>query len=157
MILFLASISGHWGIWTTLWPLEVLAVAIAFILMAYFLKNIWLMIPASIIGFTGLVLQFCAATSLWHAWVVIWTVVPFSVGLPLLVIGMIKKIDGVRLAGIILTGFAAVAFAAMSTLVNPLGRITGLVGPVILLALGAYLLVSALVKKKDTTELPPAS
>jgi hypothetical protein len=157
MILFLASISGHWGIWTSLWPLEVLSVAIAFVLMAYFLKNTWLMIPASIIGFTGVVLQFCAATSLWRSWVVLWTVVPFSVGVPLLVIGMIKKIEGVRLAGIILTGIATVAFAAMSSLIYPLGRITSLVGPVILLALGAYLLVSALVKKKDTSEVPHAS
>ena len=157
MILFFASISGHWGIWAILWPLEVISVSLAFVLMAIFMKITWLMIPASIIGFTGLVLQFCAATGLWSSWAVLWTAVPFSVGLPLLVIGTIKKIEGVRLAGIILTGFAVVAFAAISTLLTKLGRVTGLVGPVIVLALGAYLLASALMKKKDGTGVPPVS
>lgn len=157
MVLFFASISGHWGIWALLWPMEVISVSLAFVLMAIFMKIPWLMIPASIIGFTGLVLQFCAATGLWSSWAVLWTAVPFSVGLPLLVIGTIKKIEGVRLAGIVLTGFAVVAFAAMSTLMTELGLVTGLAGPVIILVLGAYLLVSALIKKKDDSGVPPVS
>jgi len=157
LILFFASISGHWGIWATLWPLEVISLALAFVLMAVFLGVPWLMIPGSIVGFTGLVLQFCAATGLWSAWAVLWTVVPFSIGLPLLVIGIMEKIEGVRLAGIILTGFAVVGFAAMSTLISSLGWVTGVVGPVIVLGLGVYLLVSALMKKKDEAGAPPAS
>jgi hypothetical protein len=157
MLLFFASLSSHWGIWTILWPVEIISVSLAFVLMAIFMKITWLMIPASIIGFTGLVLQFCAATGLWSAWAVLWTAVPFSVGLPLLVIGTIKKSEGVRLAGVILTGLAIVAFAVMSTLLTGLGRVTGLVGPVIILALGAYLLFSALMKKKDGSGVPPVS
>ena len=82
---------------------------------------------------------------------------PFSIGLPLLVIGIMEKIEGVRLAGIILTGFAVVGFAAMSTLISSLGWVTGVVGPVIVLGLGVYLLVSALMKKKDEAGAPPAS
>ena len=157
MILFVASISGHWGIWAILWPLEVISVSLAFVLMAIFMKIPWLMIPASIVGFSGLVLQFCSATGLWSSWAVLWTAVPFSVGLPLLVIGTINQSEGVRLVGVILTGLAVMAFAAMSSLLTGLGRITGLVGPVIILALGAYLLVSALMKKKDGSGVPPVS
>jgi hypothetical protein len=157
MLLFFASLSGNWEIWAILWPVEVISVSLAFVLMAIFMKIPWLMIPASIIGFTGLVLQFCAATGLWSAWAVLWTAVPFSMGLPLLVIGTIKKSEGVRLAGVILTGLAIVAFAVMSTLLTGLGRVTGLVGPVIILALGAYLLFSALMKKKDGSGVPPVS
>ena len=52
--------TGNWSLWAYLWPLEVISVAAGFILMAIFLKVPWLMIPASIIGLTGLVLQFCA-------------------------------------------------------------------------------------------------
>ncbi len=85
--------------------------AAAFVLMAVFLKVPWLMIPASILGFTGLVLQFCAATGWWSSWAVLWTVEPFAVGLPLLLIGIAKKIEGVKLAGIILCGLAGLAFA----------------------------------------------
>jgi hypothetical protein len=150
LVLFYTSITGNWSAWAYLWPLEVLGVALSFALAAIFLRVIWLMIPASIIFFNWLVLQFCAATGLWSSWAVLWTVEPFSVGLPLLVIGTLKKIDGVKLAGIILCGFAGVAFAAMSTILAALGWVTGLVGPVIVLALGAYLLVSALMKKKSS-------
>ncbi len=56
ILLFIASITGSWHIWSYLWPLEVISVALGFILMAIFLKVPWLMIPASIIGLTGLVL-----------------------------------------------------------------------------------------------------
>jgi hypothetical protein len=157
LILFLASLSGHWGIWARLWPLEVISVALAFILMTWFMRLPWLLIPASILGFTGLALQFCAATGIWGVWAALWTVEPFSVGLPLLVIGIQKKIEGVRLAGIILTGVAVVAFAALSSLLSSLSVVFGLIGPLIVLGLGVYLLVSALLKKKDGEGAPPVS
>ncbi len=143
MLLFVGSVSGFWAIWRYLWPLEVLGVAAAFVLMAFYLKVPWLMIPASVIGFTGLVLQFCAATGWWSSWAVLWTVEPFSVGLPLLLIGIAKKIDGVKLAGIILCGLAGVAFAAMSTFLVTSLWITRLIGPVIVLGLGVLLVISA--------------
>jgi hypothetical protein len=146
LLLFVGSITGYWGIWAYLWPLEVLSLAAAFILMAVFLKIPWLMIPASILGCTGLVLQFCAATGWWSSWAVLWTVEPFSVGLPLLLIGLSKKIDGVKLAGIILCGLAGLGFAAMSTVLVTSMWITRLIGPALVLALGVLLVVSALAK-----------
>ena len=146
LILFIASITGSWSIWTYLWPLEVISVTLGFILMAVFLKVPWLMIPASIIGLTGLVLQFCAATGMWNSWAVLWTVEPFAVGLPLLLIGIFKKIEGVKVAGIILCGFAGLAFAAMSSILVTSFWITRLIGPVVVLALGILLIVSAFMK-----------
>jgi hypothetical protein len=144
LLLFVGSVTGFWGIWGYLWPLEVLSVAAAFILMAVFLKIPWLMIPASILGFTGLVLQFCAATGWWSSWAVLWTVEPFAVGLPLLFIGLSKKIDGVKLAGIILCGLAGLGFAAMSSVLVTSLWITRLIGPVLVLGLGILLVVSAM-------------
>ena len=82
----------------------------------------------------------------------LWTVEPFAVGLPLLLIGMSKKIEGVKMAGIILCGFAGLAFAAMSTILITSLWITRLIGPAIVLALGILLVVSALLKHK--TEQP---
>ena len=149
---FLASITGNWHIWAYLWPLEVIGVAMGFVLMAFFLKIPWLMIPASIIGLTGLVLQFCAATGLWSSWAVLWTVEPFAVGLPLLLIGMARKIDGVKMAGIILCGFAGLAFAAMSTILVTSLWITRLIGPAIVLILGILLVGSAMMKRKSEPE-----
>jgi hypothetical protein len=146
VVLFIASISGNWHIWNYLWPLEVISVALGFILMSIFMRVPWLMIPASIIGLTGLVLQFCAATGLWSSWGVLWTVEPFAVGLPLLLIGMFKKIEGVKVAGIILCGIGGLAFAAMSSLLITSLWITRLIGPAIVLVLGVLLVISALLK-----------
>ena len=146
-LLFIASVSGYWAIWASLWPLEVLSLAAAFVLMAIYMKVPWLMIPASILGFTGLVLQFCAATGWWSSWAVLWTVEPFAVGLPLLLIGILKRIEGVKLAGIILCGLAGLAFAAMSSFLVTSLWITRLVGPALVLVLGIVLIVSALGKR----------
>ena len=146
VILFLCSVTGQWHWWAVLWPLEVISVGLGFVLAAIFLRVVWLMIPASIVGMVGLVLQFCAATGLWGSWAVLWTVVPFSVGLPLLLIGMSKRSEGVKLAGIILCGFAGLCFAAMSSILVTSLWITRLVGPVIVLVLGILMVVSALYK-----------
>ena len=147
MLLFIGSVTGYWAIWNTFWPLEVLSVAAAFILMAGFLKVPWLMIHASIVGFTGLILQFCAATGWWSSWAVLWTVEPFAVGLPLLLIGLSRKIEGVKLAGLILCSLAGLGFAAMSTVLVTSLWITRLIGPALVLGLGVLMVVSALVKR----------
>jgi hypothetical protein len=143
-LLLVSSLSGKWSIWATLWPLEVISVGIAFTLMAIFLKIPWLMIPASIIGLTGLVLQFCASTGLWSSWAVLWAVVPLSVGLPLLIIGLVKKLEGVKLAGMIICGIAGIAFAAMSSFILTTNLFTQIIGPAVILGLGILLVVVAI-------------
>jgi hypothetical protein len=156
MLLFIASVTGYWSVWSSLWPLEVIGVALGFVLMAIFLKVPWLMIPASIIGLTGLVLQFCAATGWWSSWAVLWTIEPLAVGLPLLVIGIVKKIEGVKLAGIILCGLGGLAFAAMSTILVTSLWITHIIGPVMVLGLGVVLVVLALLKRSPEKAEPQA-
>ena len=157
MLLFVASVSGNWSIWGYLWPLEVISVAVGFILMAIFLKVSWLMIPASIVGLTGLVLQFCAVTGMWSSWAVLWTVEPFAVGLPLLLIGLAKKIEGVKLAGIILCGLAGLAFASMSSILVTSLWITRIIGPALVLGLGVLLVFFALRKPSAETPAQPAA
>lgn len=154
ILLFISSVTGEWGLWAGWWPLEVIGLALGFMFAAIFLHVVWLMLPASIVGLTGLVLLFCALTHQWAAWAILWTVVPFSVGLPLLLIGLFRKIDGVKLAGIILCGFAGLAFAAMSAFIPSSSTIIRLIGPVIILALGVLLIASALIKKPDQP-VPP--
>ncbi|MBN2386693.1 MAG: hypothetical protein JXB85_06695 [Anaerolineales bacterium] len=152
LLLFAASVTNAWGLWSVWWPLEVIGLAVGFVMAAIFLRVIWLYIPASIVGLAGLVLQFCALTGLWASWAVLWTVVPFSVGLPLLVIGSVLKIDGVRTAGIILCGFAGVAFAAMSSILAAFGWATTWIGPALVLLLGIYMVASSLFKRTGQDE-----
>ena len=148
-LLFAASLTGNWGLWGTLWPLEVIGVALGFVMAAIFLRVVWLMVPASIVGLTGLVLLFCSLTGLWISWAVLWTVVPFAVGLPLLLIGIFQKIEGVKLAGLILVGFAGLAFTAMSAVIVSSSWLTRILGPAAILILGVFMVGSALLKKKD--------
>jgi hypothetical protein len=152
ILLFIASITDSWHIWGVLWPLEVISLALGFVLMAIILNIPWLMIPASIIGLTGVVLQFCAITTWWNSWAVLWTVEPFAVGLPLLLIGIFKKIERVKVAGIILCGFAGLAFAAMSSILVTSLWITRLIGPAIVLGLGLLMVFSAFVKQPVETK-----
>jgi hypothetical protein len=152
-ILFLCSMTGRWDLWATLWPVELLSLAVGFSLAAIFLRVVWLHIPASIVGLNGLVMLFCALTGMWSAWAVLWTVEPLSVGLPLLLIGLFKRIDGVKLAGIILCGFAGLAFAGMSTILVTSWWITRLVGPALVIGLGVLIIaVSMLGQKNDAPE-----
>ncbi len=148
LLLFAASMTGHWSLWGIFWPLEVIGVAVGFVMAAIFLRVVWLTIPASIVGLTGLALQFCAVTGLWAAWAVLWTVVPFSVGLPLLLIGIFHKMDGVKLAGMIVIAFAGLAFAAMAAILGSSSPVITIGGPVLILTVGVIMIVSALFGKK---------
>jgi hypothetical protein len=148
-LLYAASIGNNWGLWGQWWPLEVIALGLGFLLAAIFLQVIWLIIPAFVVGLTGLALLFCALSGQWVAWAVLWTIVPLSVGLPLLIIGLLKRLDGVRLAGLILSGIAGVLFAALSTLLANAGWAGRLAGPVIIIVLGGVMLVSALAKRTN--------
>jgi len=145
LILLVASVLNAWGIWAWLWPAELLAVATGFFAAGLYMRNIWLGIPAAIIGLNGMVFQFCAITGLWGWWSVLWTIEPLSVGLPLLAIGLLHRTSGLVLAGLILCGAAGVFFALMLTIVGswlPLA----LVGPALLVLAGLAVLGWGLVR-----------
>jgi len=109
-ILLFASLFDRWNVWELAWPLEVLSVAVGFALAAIFMCVAGLAIPAMIIGVNGLMLAFCNLTGLWSAWAILWPIEPLSIGLGLLIVGVIKRSAGTKLAGLILTGIAGAGF-----------------------------------------------
>lgn len=117
-LLFLASVTNAWGIWAWLWPMQLLAVATGFFFAAVYMRVIWLVIPAIIIGLNGMVFQFCAITGLWAWWSVLWIIEPLAVGLALLVPGVVKDVRGLKLAGVILCGLAGGFFMLMVTVLG---------------------------------------
>jgi hypothetical protein len=117
-VLLLTSVLGWWGGWAWLWPLEVLSVAAGFVLAALWLRVIWLLIPATIIGANGLLFQFCAVTGLWEVWAVMWAIEPLSVGLSLLFIGAVKRRRGLMTAGILLCAIGGTAVFGMSAIMS---------------------------------------
>lgn len=112
-ILLLASVTNAWNVWAWLWPMELISLAMGFLFAAVYMRLIWLIIPATIIGMNGMVFQFCAITGLWHWWSVLWVVEPLSVGLPLLFIGLRRDIRGLKIAGFVLCGIAGAMFMLM--------------------------------------------
>ena len=71
-ILLFASVFDAWRAWEWLWPLEILALAVGYLLAAIYMRVVWLLIPAVLFGVTGVLLQFCALTGWWGLWGVLW-------------------------------------------------------------------------------------
>ncbi len=147
LILLYCSLFDQWRVWQYAWSLVVLSVAVGFVLAMAFARNIWLAIPAIVIGLNGLVLAFCSLTGLWSWWSVLWTIEPLAVGLILLLVAYKTHSAVVGLVGLAFCGFAAFAFAAMSGLVIFGGWIFRLLGPAMLVLFGVILLAWGLVRR----------
>lgn len=142
-ILLFSSMFNAWGAWAYLWPLEVIALGAGFLGAAVFMRVIWLLIPAFVIGANGLLLLFCAVTGFWEIWAALWTIEPLSLGLAFLVIQARKKNQGLLIAGLILAGTAAVGLIGMSAILRG-NLVINLLGPAVLVLVGLGLLLSTL-------------
>ena len=144
-ILFLASVFNAWGIWEWLWPMLIISLAMGFVFAAIYMRVIWLLIPAIIIGLNGLLFQFCAISGLWHWWSVLWTIEPLAVGLALLAVNIKAQSPGLRIAGLVLCGIAASMTMMMLTILNAWLPIA-LIGPGLLILAGMGVIVWGLVR-----------
>jgi hypothetical protein len=144
-ILFLASVLDAWGVWEWLWPMEIISLAMGFVFAAIYMRVIWLLIPAIIIGLNGMVFQFCAITGLWEWWSVLWTIEPLAVGLALLAVNVKVQSPGLRTAGLILLGVAGFMAFMMLTVLGAWLPIA-LLGPLFLIAAGAAVIGWGLVR-----------
>jgi len=145
-ILFFASVFDAWGSWAQLWPLEVLALALGFLLAAIFMRVIWLLIPAIIIGGNGLVMLFCALTGWWGTWAVLWTIEPFSVGLALLVVSIRPRSAALFWTGTGLCAFAGFFAAMMAAILSQWGLL-GLIGAAVLILAGGLLIARGVLRQ----------
>jgi hypothetical protein len=145
-ILLYASVLDAWHAWEWLWPLEVLAVAAGFLLAAVYMRAIWLLFPAIVVGANGALLQFCAVTGMWESWAVLWAIEPLSVGLAFLLINVRQRARGLFIAGLILCVVAAASLMGM-TAVFPGRLLVNALGPAILVLAGVLMLVHGLVRR----------
>ncbi len=134
-ILLLASVFGVWGIWAWLWPMEVLAVALGFLAAGLYMGVPGLIIPAVIVGANGLLFQFCAVTGLWGWWSVLWTVEPASVGLALLIFGIVQHSPALTRIGLVWCAVGGACFLLMVTILLG-GGLFRLFPPVVLILAG---------------------
>ncbi len=146
-LLLLASVFRAWSIWSWLWPMEILAVAGGLVLAAAWIPVTWLLIPAIIIGLNGVVFQFCAITGLWGWWAVLWVIEPLSVGLALLALGVLKRMPGLTIAGVVLCAVAGLLLVMMTAILAG-GWLLALVGPGFLILLGLAVLAWGILRRR---------
>jgi len=150
-ILLYASILDAWHAWEWLWPLEILAIAIGFLLASIYMRSIWLLFPAIVVGANGALLQFCALTGLWESWAVLWPVEPLAVGLAFLIVNLRRRSKGLFIAGLIMCVIAAMGLIGM-TAVFPGWVLINALGPAVLLLVGLLMLVNSLVRRPAAPE-----
>lgn len=119
-LLLFTSVFNWWDAWSWLWPLEVIGVALGFLFAAFYIRCIWLLIPAFIIGANGLLMQFCALTGWWGVWAAMWAVEPLSVGMVFLVIATRRSLPGMMNAGVTLCVLSVLGFG-----ISVLGAMVG--------------------------------
>ena len=152
-ILLFASLFDRWGAWEWLWPLEVIALGLGFLLAAVRLRAIWLLLPAIVIGVNGLMFQFCAVTGLWDLWAVLWAFEPLSVGLAFLLINVKQRSPGLFVAGLVLCGLGAMGLIGMTALF-PGWLLFSALGSITLVLVGVLTLTHSLLRRPVPQELP---
>ncbi len=150
-LLLYASLTADWTIWAGGWPALVWGLGLGFLCAAFTMRVIWLLIPALILIANGIAFQYCALTGNWQSWVALWTIEPLSVGVALLLIYLRRRYSGLLIAGLILCGVAILSLIAM-TVLFPEWLLLNLLGPVLLLGLGAALLLASFTEKKSIAE-----
>jgi hypothetical protein len=157
-ILLFASVFHLWSAWAWLWPLEILSLALGFLFAAVYMRTVWLLIPAIVIGANGVLMQFCAFTGLWQVWAVLWAIEPLSVGLALLAVNLKRRSPGLLTAGVVLCALAGIgaleslALVALSTLFH-VGWLWRWTAPVTLIVLGFAVLAWGLTRRPPMPRL----
>ena len=160
-ILLIASVARWWQVWRILWPLEVISVALGFLLAALRSKRSWLLIPAILIGANGFVLQFCAATGWWRAWAFLWTVEPIALGISLLLLNSRRHRRGTLTSGLVLCAIGAVALFESLALyslaaLRPLWSILRWLTPAGFIVIGVALIGLAIGRQRSRAEVVAA-
>jgi hypothetical protein len=89
----------------------------------------------------------------WYLWKVLWIVQPLSLGLALLLVGVIKH-SGVTLGfGIALSGMSIFFSALMTPIFRDTAQLTSSLGALTLVAMGGALLLWNVRRKPKTTAL----
>ena len=153
-ILLYTSLLDYWDAWEYLWPVEVAALALGFLLAAIYMRIIWLLLPAIFLGTNAAILQFCALTDLWDLWAVLWALEPLSIGLAFLLINIKQRSVGLFVAAMILSVIGAVGLMGMSALF-PGWWLIHLMGPVAFVFAGLVLLIWGLARRSPESEPEP--
>ncbi|VAW35601.1 hypothetical protein MNBD_CHLOROFLEXI01-1561 [hydrothermal vent metagenome] len=138
--LLLASTLFNWPqSWPLFWPLIVIALAVGCAAAAIWSRNVWLFIPAIILGLNGLVFQFSSLTGWWHLWSILWVIEPLSVSFALIFVSLLTQSQGLRNASMIVTVVSGICISIMTLILSGWATI---LGAITLIVTGGALLLN---------------
>ncbi len=153
IMLLISMTSGQWFLWLRGWPIGVLSVALGFTLAALYAREVWLMIPAIFLGVNGGLFLFNMFYGQWYLWKVLWIWEPLSLGLALLLVGVVKH-SGVTLGFGIAFSVMSIFFSALMTpIFYDTAWLTGSLGALTLVATGLALLLWNVRRTQKATAL----
>ncbi len=130
--------------WQNLWPLLLLVVGLAFWLPIVIWWNrrgelAGMAVPASLFTVNGLILLYTSLTRRWGDWSYLWALEPMALGFSFLVLYYLtSRPAGLGVVGVAFIGVGAFFFLAFA---SAFGGLVGLIGPLLLIALGLLLLM----------------
>lgn len=156
IISLLGQIFSGFNFWGFIWPFFIIgAGAMFYIGMFTGGKSVsGLAIPATIITTIGLILFYQNVTGHWESWSYAWTVIVFSVGLGIYIMGSFGEDEGQRNSGKGLMKVGAIMFIVFGgffEMIFSIGSDSVLrqaIFPVLLILLGLYLIVTRLRNKE---------
>lgn len=151
---FLFSKVVGFSVMALLWPLWVIMPGVGLLYLAFNQEKAHpgFAIPGAIVAGTGLILAFMNTFGHWEAWSYAWTLYPALVGFALLKVGQHNAHQSFEKTGNRLIRIGLYLFIGFGLFFEALifGGITGSIVPVILIAVGAYLVFS----KNTTFSMP---
>ncbi len=157
IMLLISMTSGQWSLWARWWPIEVLSVALGFVLAAIYARSVWLMVPAIFLSVNGGLFLFNMLYGQWYLWKVLWILQPLSLGLAFLLVGVIKH-SGVTLGFGLAFSVMSIFFSAlMAPIFHDTARLTGSMGALTLMVTGLALLLWNVRRAPKTTALTSGS
>ena len=153
VMLLISMTSGRWSLWARWWPIEVLGLALGFVLAAVYAREAWLSIPAVFLGVNGGLFLFNALAGQWYLWKVLWVMQPLALGLALLFVG-VRKHSAVTFGFGIALGLIAALFATMmAPIFRDTSQLAGSLGALTLILIGGALLLWNVRRTPQTTAL----
>jgi len=143
----LGQLFRHFDFWGTFWPFIVVSFGLMFF-VGMFLggkSTAGLAIPGAIITVIGLQMFLQNLTGYWETWSYGWTVILFSVGLGIFIMGAYNGNTNTRSSGVRVMKIGAilfVIFGAFFELIFSAGGLRQLFFPAALVVLGVYLILS---------------
>ncbi len=163
--LFLLAQFVRFDVWHFAWPFAVIGIGGLFFvgMLAGGRSAAGLAVPGSIISAVGLILLYQNTFGYWESWTYAWTLIVIAVGVGIFIMGVWNGQESTRRSGLSVAGVGAILLLVFGSFFE-LGfgllgwpRVRHIFGPLLLIALGLYLLARSLFSRRPSPPISSAS